>query len=131
MPRSPSSGEPTAGARNVEGGYWIAETDPAAAHHALTTTVDRNMIEWAVLATDGAADLIEHAGHRWHRWHRIAQYDDAQLAALLALREPWHQLLVDQPAAPSTTGEQSPTGRLPAWSARCSSPTAGPTTPIR
>jgi hypothetical protein len=24
------------------------------------------MIEWAVLATDGAADLIEHAGHRWH-----------------------------------------------------------------
>jgi hypothetical protein len=42
----------------------IAETDPAAAHHAPTMTVDRAMIEWAVLASDGAADLIEHAGHR-------------------------------------------------------------------
>jgi hypothetical protein len=73
-------------ARNVEGGYWIAETDPAAAHHALITTVERDMIEWAVLATDGAADLIEHAGHRWHR---IAQYDDAQLAALLARIHEW------------------------------------------
>ncbi|WP_345606189.1 hypothetical protein [Pseudonocardia adelaidensis] len=73
-------------ARNVEGGYWIAETDPAAAHHALTTSVERDMIEWAVLATDGAADLIEHAGHRWHR---IAQYDDAQLTALLARVHEW------------------------------------------
>lgn len=73
-------------ARNVKGGYWIAETDPAAAHHALTTTVDRDMIEWAVLATDGAADLIEHAGHRWHR---IAQYDNAQLRALLARIHAW------------------------------------------
>jgi hypothetical protein len=73
-------------ARNVEGGYWIAETDPNAAHHALTTTVERDMIEWAVLASDGAADLIEHAGHRWHR---IAQYDDAQLNALLARIHEW------------------------------------------
>ncbi|MFC5996023.1 hypothetical protein ACFQE5_17600 [Pseudonocardia hispaniensis] len=73
-------------ARNAEGGYWIAETDPAAAHHALTTTVDRDMIEWAVLATDGAADLIEHAGHRWHH---IAQHDGAQLAALLARIHEW------------------------------------------
>jgi hypothetical protein len=73
-------------ARNVEGGYWIAETDPVAAHHAITTTVERDMIEWAALATDGAADLIEHAGHRWHR---IAQYDDAQLNALLARIHEW------------------------------------------
>jgi hypothetical protein len=73
-------------ARNAEGGYWIAETDPAAAHHALTTTVERDTIEWAVLATDGAADLIEHAGHRWHR---IAQYDSPQLDALLARIHEW------------------------------------------
>jgi len=73
-------------ARNVKGGYWIAETDPAAAHHALTSTVGRDGIEWAVLATDGAADVIEHAGHRWHR---IAQYDNAQLDALLARIHEW------------------------------------------
>jgi hypothetical protein len=44
------------------------------------------MIEWAVLATDGAADLIEHAGHRWHR---IALYGHAQLTALLARIHEW------------------------------------------
>jgi hypothetical protein len=76
-------------ARNVEGGYWIAETDPTAAHHALTTTVERDLIEWAVLATDGAADLIEHAGHRWHR---IAQYDRLQLNALLARIHEWEDM---------------------------------------
>jgi hypothetical protein len=73
-------------ARNVEGGYWIAETNPAAAHHALTSTVERDSIDWAVLATDGAADLIEHAGHRWHR---IAQYERTQLDALLARIHEW------------------------------------------
>jgi hypothetical protein len=73
-------------ARNVEGGYWIAETDPAAARHAVTETVDRNAIEWAVLATDGAADFIEHAGHGWHG---IAQYGTEQLAALLARIHEW------------------------------------------
>jgi hypothetical protein len=73
-------------ARNVEGGYWIAETDPAAAHHAITSTVERDKIDWAVLATDGAADLIEHAGHRWHR---IALYDTPQLDALLARIHEW------------------------------------------
>jgi hypothetical protein len=73
-------------ARNVEGGYWIAETDPVAAHHALTSTIERDAIDWAVLATDGAADLIEHAGHRWHR---IAQYDLPQLDALLTRIHQW------------------------------------------
>jgi hypothetical protein len=73
-------------ARNVEGGYWIAETDPAAAHHGLASTIERDAIEWAVLATDGAADLVEHAGHRWHR---IAQYNRPQLDALLARIHEW------------------------------------------
>lgn len=73
-------------ARNVEGGYWIAETDSSAAHHAVTETVDRGAIEWAVLATDGAAGFIRHAGHGWHG---IAQYDTAQLAALLARIHEW------------------------------------------
>jgi hypothetical protein len=73
-------------ARNLEGGYWIAETDPTAAHHALTETVDRDAIGWAVLATDGAADFISHTGHGWHG---IAQYDTAQLAALLARIHEW------------------------------------------
>jgi hypothetical protein len=73
-------------ARNVEGGYWIAETDPAAAHHGLTVTVDRSAIEWAVLATDGAADFIEHAGPAWHD---IATFDTLQLSALMDRIHEW------------------------------------------
>jgi hypothetical protein len=82
-------------ARNVEGGYWIAETDPDAAHHALTATLDRDSIDWAVLATDGAAEFIDHAGHGWDG---IAQYDTPQLSALLARIHKWED-------------EQDPDGR--------------------
>lgn len=75
-------------ARNVEGGYWIAETDPAAAHHGFTSTVERDAIGWAVLATDGAVDFIEHAGHGWHG---IAKYKSPELTALLARIYEWEE----------------------------------------
>jgi hypothetical protein len=74
-------------ARNVEGGYWIAETDPSAAHHARTLTLDRATIEWAVLATDGAADVLRHLGK--DDWPTIARLDDTALAALLADLHEW------------------------------------------
>lgn len=66
--------------RNIPSGYWIAETDPTAAEHAATITLDSKSITWAVLATDGAADLIDHAGQPWAD---IAQYDTSQLTKLL------------------------------------------------
>lgn len=73
--------------RNVRGGYWIAETNPDAAQEGLTVTLPADQIEWAVLATDGAADLIAH--HEQPHWPEIAQYDDAALSELLDRLHRW------------------------------------------
>lgn len=73
--------------RNVRGGYWIAETDPDAAHEGLTVTLLADRIEWAVLATDGAADLISY--HARPLWPEIAHYDDAALSELLDQLHQW------------------------------------------
>lgn len=75
-------------ARNHPDGYWIAETDPAAAHHGLTATIPANSITWAVLATDGAADLIDHHGPSWPE---VVHYAPEQLAALLADLHRWER----------------------------------------
>jgi hypothetical protein len=73
-------------ARNHAGGYWIAETAPDAARHGLTTTLGLDSITWAVLATDGAADLIDHAGPSWPT---IAHLASDELAALLRSLDQW------------------------------------------
>lgn len=67
-------------ARNQPGGYWIAEADPDAAYHGITRTIPHDRLTWAVLATDGAADLIDHLGHSWPA---IAGFDRDQLNGLL------------------------------------------------
>ena len=73
-------------ARNTAAGYWIAEADPAAGHHAITRTLPTDQIGWAVLATDGAADLIDHTGRPWVD---VANADAGQLADLLAELHHW------------------------------------------
>jgi hypothetical protein len=73
--------------RNRTGGYWIAETDPTAAHHAVTATIPAEDIAWAVLATDGAADAIDH--HDRPTWFEIAQHDTDELSALLGRLHQW------------------------------------------
>ena len=71
---------------NRPDGYWIAEADPDAADHGFTLYVPAAAITWAVLATDGAADLIDHTGHAWPD---IAHADADQLAALLTQLDEW------------------------------------------
>lgn len=39
--------------RNRTGGYWVAGTDPEAAHHAVTSSVERGQVAGLLLATDG------------------------------------------------------------------------------
>jgi len=73
-------------ARNTPEGYWIAEADPEAARHAVERTVPADQIGWAVLATDGAADYVDHTGQSWPR---IALYDSEHLAALLDSADRW------------------------------------------
>jgi hypothetical protein len=55
----PLLAEPRRSKMNRPGGYWVASTDPEAAHHALTGTVDG--VDDVVVATDGfmrALDLF-------------------------------------------------------------------------
>lgn len=73
-------------ARNAPGGYWIAEATPEAAYHGLTATIDRSALAWAVLATDGASDFLNHAGKSWSD---IAHYDRPQLNELLLHIHKW------------------------------------------
>lgn len=75
--------------RNRSGGYWIAEADPSAAYHGVTRTVPRDAISWALLATDGAADLLTEWPH--HAWSEIAAYDGAQLRDLLDRLHQWER----------------------------------------
>lgn len=48
--------------RNMEGGYWIAATDPTAAYQALTGHVDFGEAYAALLLTDGASVLVDRFG---------------------------------------------------------------------
>jgi len=68
--------------RNIDGGYWIVEADPAAAHHAIIVTPSPNDLSWAALATDGITNRLTHLG-RTH-WATVASKSDDQLADLLA-----------------------------------------------
>lgn len=52
-------------ARNQAAGYWIAETDPAAADHAVTHRYPHRAVEWSILATDGAQRGIDFHGIPW------------------------------------------------------------------
>jgi hypothetical protein len=73
-------------ARNTPNGYWIAEAEPEAAYHAITRTVPSSDITWAALASDGAADYVDHISLDWHD---IAQRNAEQLATLLTEADTW------------------------------------------
>lgn len=73
--------------RNIDGGYWIAEADPAAARHGLTATLSIHELSWAVLATDGITNPLTHLGRA--DWAAIATQSDRQLAGLLTATHQW------------------------------------------
>ena len=72
--------------RNRAGGYFIAETDPGAAHQAITRRYSRRHVGWAILATDGAMDLLQHLG--LDNWPAIAA-DPTQASRLLRRASAW------------------------------------------
>ena len=51
--------------RNRQGGYWVAAADPAAADHALTGTMPLKDVRRVMVATDGAARLVDVFGSTW------------------------------------------------------------------
>lgn len=75
--------------RNVDGGYWIAEADPIAAHHAITATLNSHDLSWAVLATDGITNPLTHLGRA--NWATVAAKSDRQLAGLLTAAHRWER----------------------------------------
>jgi hypothetical protein len=75
--------------RNRPGGYWIAETCPAAAGQARTLTLPASAASWAVLATDGAVNTARHLG--LDCWPAIAHYRPAELTQLLQRCHDWEE----------------------------------------
>ncbi len=73
--------------RNRPGGYWIAETDPAAADHALVTRSPADSVPWAVLATDGAYKTMPQLGIT--NWSALHNASDQDLADILARCQSW------------------------------------------
>lgn len=73
--------------RNVPGGYWIAEAEPAAAEQALVRHLSPDEAPWCVLATDGAYKPMEHLG--LDDWRAVAAGDSADLTALLRRCQDW------------------------------------------
>jgi len=72
--------------RNRAEGYFIAEADPNAAAQAISRRYTRHRIGWAILATDGAADLLRHLGLA--NWPAIAA-DPTQASRLLRRASAW------------------------------------------
>lgn len=72
--------------RNKHHGYWIAEADPAAAHHSITRSYPADRVNWAVLATDGAVEPLRplHVS-----WEEVARLDDHGIAQLLVRTHQW------------------------------------------
>ncbi|WP_063049950.1 protein phosphatase 2C domain-containing protein [Nocardia arthritidis] len=73
--------------RNEPDGYWIASTDPLAAHHAVTFTCDAQALRWVILATDGAVDGLESVGLGWQQVATAA--GDSALLNLLRQAAEW------------------------------------------
>ena len=72
--------------RNRSEGYFIAEADPDAAAQAISRHYTRHQVGWAILATDGAADLLRHLGLA--DWPAIAA-DPTQASRLLRRASAW------------------------------------------
>lgn len=75
--------------QNTARGYWIAETNPRAAYHALVTVVPHAQARWALLATDGALGPLTHLGGR--AWSDIAALDASGLRLLLDRCHAWER----------------------------------------
>jgi hypothetical protein len=71
--------------RNRADGYWIAATDPRAAHHAITRTIPRRDCAALLLMTDGVADGINRYGEprSWSEALRVAATDVTKLVMLV------------------------------------------------
>lgn len=76
--------------RNQRDGYWIAETDWVAAHHALTAQWLASEVPWAVLATDGAYVPLQQL--ELDGWGTIAHHRSELLQGILDQCSRWESV---------------------------------------
>lgn len=57
--------------KNKPGGYWVAEAEPVAAHHALIASWPRTEIEEVIVATDGVSCGVSEYG--LFTWEQLAR----------------------------------------------------------
>ncbi len=74
--------------RNVPNGYWIAESEPRAAGEAVSRQFPCNLIEWCVLATDGAQRIVDHLEIGWER---VANLPKGDLDGFLQRLHDWEE----------------------------------------
>lgn len=73
--------------RNHDGGFWVAEAEPAAAQHAVRARWPRADVRSLILATDGvSAGVDEYGLFDWHGLRRLAAAS-GPLAVLAAVRD--------------------------------------------
>jgi hypothetical protein len=76
--------------RNKPGGYWIVETDSAAATNAVEIRRSVAAAPWAILATDGAYNLMNHLG--FTAWPSYVLANSSLLDELLLRCEQWESV---------------------------------------
>jgi len=58
--------------RNRPGGFWVASTDPDAAHHGVTGQLPRDDVRRALLMTDGVSRLVDRYEWAWDHLVTVA-----------------------------------------------------------
>ncbi|GII88997.1 hypothetical protein Ssi03_69870 [Sphaerisporangium siamense] len=95
----PYSFELVRSTRNRPGGFWVASTDPGAAHEALTGSVAASDLDGALVLTDGVTRLVEWFGYSWETLRRVAEEQGpARLISLV--REEEGKTVVPRPGKP-------------------------------
>ncbi|MGI8416985.1 MAG: protein phosphatase 2C domain-containing protein [Nakamurella sp.] len=59
--------------RNRQGGFWVAGTDPAAAQHALTGSIELATVELVAVLSDGASRFADRYRHSWDELIAVLQ----------------------------------------------------------
>ncbi|SFD94618.1 Protein phosphatase 2C [Actinopolyspora alba] len=65
--------------RNVEGGFWVAEADPSAAHRAIRRSWPRSEVRSALLASDGVSCGVEQYDS-YRDWRELLAHARAESA---------------------------------------------------
>ncbi len=74
--------------RNIDGGFWVASSEPTAAAESLTGTVSRREISLLALLSDGATRMVDRFGLlTWRDLAQVLSHDDGPERLIAQTRE--------------------------------------------